>query len=180
METKFQRKFNLEMKNINELMLVDIEKIKIFFFDFDGVFTNNKVIVSEDGKESVVCSRSDGIGLNQLKAYGYDLCVISSEINPLVNIRCKKLKIESFNEVEDKGLLIKKILKSKSLNKENAAFIGNDINDIPAYESVFLKIAVSDRNHAIDNYVSFLTTLAGGEGAVREVCDKIISLKNKY
>jgi len=171
------KKMNIEKKNISELTIEEIQKLKIIFFDFDGVFTNNTVIVSEEGKESVICYRGDGIGINQLKKYQYDICVISSEVNPLVKKRCEKLNIESYNAVKDKGLIIKKVLESKSLKKENAAFIGNDINDIPAYKSVFLKIAVNDRNHAIDKYVSFLTTLSGGKGAVREVCDKIVSLK---
>ncbi len=165
-----------KIKQISELTYSEIEKLKIIFFDFDGVFTNNKVIVSETGEESVVCYRGDGIGINQLIRLGYDLCVISSEINPLVKKRCKKLQIKCMHSVENKGILINQILKSKFLKKENAAFVGNDINDITAFQSVSLTIGVNDRNKLIDNYIGYLTDRNGGNGAVREICDKIVSL----
>ena len=174
-----KKKNLLEKKSINELTFSEIEKLKVIFFDFDGVFTDNKVLVSENGEESVFCFRGDGIGLSQLLKMGYQLYVISSEINPLVKKRCEKLKINCLHAVENKGTLINSILKSKFLKKENAAFIGNDINDISAFQSVSLTIGVSDRNPLIDDFISYLTHKSGGNGAVREVCDKIISLGEK-
>ena len=163
-------------KSISELTYLEIKNLKVIFFDFDGVFTNNKVFISENGEESVVCYRGDGIGISELAKMGYDLYVLSSEINPLVKKRCEKLKIKCFNSVDNKGTLINEILKSKLLKKENAAFIGNDINDITAFQSVSLAIGVNDRNNLIDDYISYLTDESGGNGAVREVCDKIIAL----
>ena len=78
------------------------------FFDFDGVFTNNYVYVSEDGSESVRCSRQDGIGLSKLKALKIDLYVVSSETNPVVRKRCSKLEIETHHGVLDKYKTISK------------------------------------------------------------------------
>ena len=167
---------NSAKKWISDITLSEIEKLKIIFFDFDGVFTDNKVLVSENGEESVFCHRGDGIGLNQLLERGFDLYVISSEINPLVKKRCEKLKINCIHSVENKGNIIKSILKSKFLKKENSAFLGNDINDIPAFQNASLTIGVNDRNPLIDDYISYLTHKSGGNGAVREVCDKIMSL----
>lgn len=62
-------------------------------FDFDGVFTDNRVLVMQDGKEAVFCCRSDGIGLSAIKKLGIHLFVISSEVNPLVSSRCQKLGV---------------------------------------------------------------------------------------
>jgi YrbI family 3-deoxy-D-manno-octulosonate 8-phosphate phosphatase len=171
-----KKKNLLEKKSINELTFSEIEKLKVIFFDFDGVFTDNKVLVSENGEESVFCFRGDGIGLSQLFKNGFDLYVISSEVNPVVKRRCEKLKINCLNSIENKGSIIKSILKSKLLKKENAAFLGNDINDIQAFQNVSLTIGVNDRNPLIDDYISYVTHKSGGNGAVREVCDKIISL----
>lgn len=172
----FREKPTSEKKFISELTFAEIEKLKVIFFDFDGVFTDNKVLVSENGEESVLCFRGDGIGLSQLFKNGFDLYVISSEVNPVVKRRCEKLKINCLNSIENKGSIIKSILKSKLLKKENAAFLGNDINDIQAFQNVSLTIGVNDRNPLIDDYISYVTHKSGGNGAVREVCDKIISL----
>ena len=149
----------------------------MIFFDFDGVFTDNKVLVSENGEESVLCFRGDGIGLSQLFKNGFDLYVISSEVNPVVKREdVEKLKINCLNSIENKGSIIKSILKSKLLKKENEKFLENDINDIQAFQNVSLTIGVNDRNPLIDDYISYVTHKSGGNGAVREVCDKIISL----
>ena len=79
-----------------------LSKVKLAIFDFDGVFTNNKVLVSENGVESVICCRSDGIGLSRLNKLGIKSYVISSETNAVVKVRCKKLKIPVIQGVENK------------------------------------------------------------------------------
>src|SRR5512137_2006010 len=71
-----------------------LSRIRLACFDFDGVFTDNRVLVSQDGKESVWCNRSDGIGLSRLKSVGVDCLVISRERNPVVRVRMKKLGVE--------------------------------------------------------------------------------------
>ena len=96
----FKAKLSSSKKWFSEITFSEIEKIKVIFFDFDGVFTDNKVFVSENGQESVLCFRGDGIGLNELLKRGFDLYVISSEINPLVKKRCEKLKIKCLHSVE--------------------------------------------------------------------------------
>ncbi len=167
----------LRLKNVDELSKLDIKNIKIIFFDFDGVFTDNKVLVSENGQESVFCSRADGIGLKKLNNLGFKLFVISTEKNKVVKERCRKLNIECFNGVENKAIKIKEILSFNNLKKENALFLGNDINDIEAFKVVGLKITVFDRIKSIDPYIDFVTNKSGGNGAVREVCDKISDLR---
>ena len=73
---------------------MNLKKIKAIVFDFDGVFTNNRVIVSEDGKESVICNRSDGIGLEMLRSLGIPMTIISTEKNPVVAQRATKLEFQ--------------------------------------------------------------------------------------
>lgn len=159
------------MKIVSEISKEEADKIKILFSDFDGVFTNNFVYTSEDGKEFLRCSRLDGIGISLLRKTGIELIVVSSEENPTVEHRCKKLNIECFYGVRNKGSLIKKILKNKKLKSESAIFIGNDINDLSAHQFCKFKIAVPDSHPSYIEHCEYVTKAPGGHGAIREICD---------
>lgn len=154
-----------------------LASIKIVFFDFDGVFTDNKVYVNEFGNESVLCSRGDGIGLQRLKEAGVISYIISTESNPVVSMRAKKLKIQYSQAVQDKAAEIKKITNELGIPLNFAMFVGNDINDISAFELVGLPVAVFDSYPEINTYVKFKTKRPGGYGAVREICDMIYIAK---
>ena len=161
------------MKNLKE----KLSKVKLAIFDFDGVFTNNKVLVSENGLESVICCRSDGIGLSRLNKLGIKSYVISSETNPVVEARCKKLKVPVIQGVENKKKVIEKLCESIDISPKECLFLGNDINDICALKIVGCPIAVADAYEEINNYVVHKTKTKGGEGAVREVCDLIFKYR---
>ena len=161
-----------------------IEKIKdllttvnVVAFDFDGVFTNNTVYVTQDGFESVRCWRGDGIGLSRLRTVGVHTIILSSEINPVVTVRAQKLKIECRQGLDDKATVIKEFCHALGVSTKQAAFVGNDINDIPALMTVGLPIAVSDAHFEIFPYVLYRTVNKGGLGAVREACDLIYLAK---
>ena len=142
-------------------------------FDFDGVFTNNKVLVDQSGTEFVVCDRSDGIGIKRLNDIGIQTIVISTESNPVVTHRAKKIGIEVIQNVSDKSEVLKKWALSKNIDLSSIAFLGNDINDIPAFSVVGFPIAVADCYDEIRNHVHFILQKNGGHGAVRELCDLI-------
>ncbi len=149
--------------------------IKAIFSDFDGVFTDNNVLIDELGNELVKCSRSDGIGIEKLKKKNIYFCIVSSETVPLAQIRAKKLKVPCFISVKNKYEVIKSIQSNMSFSKEECAFIGNDINDIKAFNAVGLKIAVSDSYREILEAADLILTKKGGDGAVREACDTILN-----
>jgi YrbI family 3-deoxy-D-manno-octulosonate 8-phosphate phosphatase len=150
-----------------------LASVQLVAFDFDGVFTDNMVYLNEEGIESVRCWRSDGLGLSRLKSAGINLVIISTEVNPVVTARAKKLNIPCRQGVEDKALAITSICKEFGVNIKRAAFVGNDINDIAAFELVGLPIAVYDAHPEVLPYISYQTKAMGGRGAVREVCDLI-------
>jgi len=149
--------------------------IKLLAMDFDGVLTNNKVIVDENGKESVVCNRSDSLGIDLLKKQGIDIVVISKETNKVVKARCKKLKINCNSGIDDKISILKKEIESRNLKAKDVCFIGNDINDIECIKYAGLGIAVNDAYPDVKKAADFITKKNGGEGAVREIIDKILS-----
>ena len=160
-----------------------LDGIKLVFFDFDGVFTDNTVIVDENGKESVLCNRSDGIGLSRLGSGGVKLIIVSTEINPVVTARGHKLKVKVYQGVENKLHLIRQILQEESIDPSEAIFVGNDINDIPAMKYVGCGVATADSYPEVKQICDILLTKNGGNGAVREICDMVSiakSIKSKY
>ena len=165
--------------NIDNTLSSKLKDIKVICFDFDGVFTDNRVYTDQFGHEIVCCNRSDGIGISNLKKTGVKVYVVSTEKNQVVSMRCSKLKIECFQAIEDKSEILFKISDNLSIPLENFAFVGNDINDLPALKIVGMPIAVADSYPAIFEFCSYITKNKGGSGAVREICDNFIIAKNQ-
>lgn len=148
-------------------------KVKILAIDFDGVMTDNSVYVAEDGTESVRCSRLEGFGLRRVENAGVFCLILSTEKNPVVAMRAKKLNLKCYQGVEDKVAVFQQILKEHKLSFEQAAFIGNDVNDLQLLQRVGLPVIVNDAHEAVNNASMYKTKRCGGYGAVRELCDAI-------
>jgi YrbI family 3-deoxy-D-manno-octulosonate 8-phosphate phosphatase len=148
-----------------------LSNIKLLVMDFDGVFTDNKVIVFQDGTEAVICDRGDGMGLSMVKKLGLPLLVLSKERNNVLESRCKKLGIECVYKVDDKLTFLKNRCEEMSISLGEVAYIGNDINDIPCLEAVGLGIAVADSHKKAIDAANYITKSKGGNGALREICD---------
>jgi 3-deoxy-D-manno-octulosonate 8-phosphate phosphatase (KDO 8-P phosphatase) len=148
-----------------------IRTIRLIAFDFDGVFTDNAVYVSEDGSEFVRCWRGDGIGLRKLECLGLQTVIISTEINPVVSARARKLGIRCVQGCPDKRLTLDEIVTKMGITLAEVAFVGNDINDLPCLTCVGLPIVVQDAHPDIVTHAHYQTRIPGGYGAVREICD---------
>ncbi|HHM05018.1 MAG TPA: 3-deoxy-D-manno-octulosonate 8-phosphate phosphatase [Gammaproteobacteria bacterium] len=147
-------------------------QIRLAVFDFDGVFTDNRVFVLEDGREAVACNRSDGLGLELCKKAGFDMLVLSKERNPVVGARCRKLGLECIQGCEDKGTRLRQEVAGRGLVMAQVAYLGNDINDLPCLEQVGLPACVADAYPEVIERCVYITRRAGGHGAVREFCDR--------
>lgn len=156
-----------------------VKKIKLVVFDFDGVFTDNRVLTMQDGSEGIFCNRGDGLGIALLKKSGLKLAVISTEKNPVVKARCKKLGLACIYGCESKLEALKSEAMHLNVNLRETAYIGNDVNDLECLNSVYLPIGVADSHPGIIRSLKFMTKAKGGEGAVRELCDLILEAKNK-
>lgn len=148
-----------------------IRGIRLVVLDFDGVFTDNMVYVFEDGTEAVRCFRGDGIGLRKLERMGIETIIISTETNPVVLARSRKLGIRCLQGCKDKRTALETIIEKMDLSLAQVAFVGNDINDLPCLTSVGLPIVVRDAHPDVMPYARYQTRARGGHGAVREVCD---------
>ena len=156
-------------------MNINFADVKLALFDFDGVLTDNYVYVCENGTETVKCNRSDGIGISRIQKIGIKCFVISSEKNSVVEKRCKKLNIPLKQNVLNKEIAVLEICKDYNIELKNTLFLGNDINDIPAFKIVGFPIAVADAFPEIETFVRYKTETKGGKGAVREICDLIFN-----
>jgi YrbI family 3-deoxy-D-manno-octulosonate 8-phosphate phosphatase len=147
-------------------------------FDFDGVFTDNRVLVGDDGRESVFCSRADGLGLEHLRQSGVQCLVLSLESNPVVGRRCEKLKLEYRQGCADKWALLEGLLREKGIDRRQVAYVGNDVNDLACMERVGLAVSVADGRPEAKAAAHWVTRRKGGDGAVREICDFLIRARN--
>jgi 3-deoxy-D-manno-octulosonate 8-phosphate phosphatase (KDO 8-P phosphatase) len=174
-----ENKFNEIDKLKNSTLTKDLLRtIRLIAFDFDGVFTDNSVYVNQDGIEEVRCFRSDGIGLSRLKEIDVLIFIVSTEINPVVSRRAEKLKVPCMQGVQNKAEAIIEISKKMNIDRAQIMFVGNDINDIPAFKSVGIPVGVLDSYPEIYPYIVYRTQRAGGFGAVREICDLVFNAKS--
>lgn len=150
-------------------------QVDLVIFDFDGVMTDNRVWVDQDGHEMVSAFRSDGLGLNAIHKAGIQTIVISTEVNPVVAARCRKLKMEYVQGVQDKAALLKELMQERQINPENTIYVGNDVNDIPCFPLVACAVVVADSQPAALRAADIVLSLAGGHGAVRELCDILVN-----
>jgi N-acylneuraminate cytidylyltransferase len=153
--------------------------VRLLVLDFDGVMTDNRVLVAQDGAEAVLCNRSDGWGLGLLKQTGVEALVLSTEKNPVVAARCRKLDLACVQGCDDKLAALQKLAKQRSLTPAQVAYVGNDANDADCLRWVGLPIAVADARPEAREAARWITTLPGGAGAVREVCDQILYQKGR-
>lgn len=141
--------------------------------DFDGVFTDNRVQVDQDGRETVTCDRSDGLGLERLKRLGLPLLVLSKERNPVVAARCAKLKLEHQQALDDKLTFLRDWLSARGLSLTDTIYIGNDVNDLPCMEAVGCAVAPADAYPEAKAAARIILSRNGGQGALRELADML-------
>lgn len=156
------------------------KKIELVICDFDGVITDNKVWVDQDGKEMVAAYRSDSIGIRGLRERGIEVMILSSEPNSVVAARAKKLGVEAIHGVgiQDKGRVMREVLKQKNIPAERVIYIGNDLNDLPCFEVAGWSVAVADAFPEVIRAADYVLSEAGGQGSVRELCDLILKSTN--
>ncbi|WP_319525421.1 HAD hydrolase family protein [uncultured Desulfosarcina sp.] len=167
----------MDRKKISQKELKQlVDRIKLVAFDFDGVFTDNRVFVFQDGTEAVMCSRSDGIGLCALRKRGIKTVIISTETNPVVTGRSKKLKMPCVQSCDDKLSELKKVAAGYNCSLKETAYVGNDINDLECLREVALPMVTQDAHPDVIAYGKYRTLAKGGHGAVREICDLFCTL----
>tara|TARA_Y100001958_G_C21133465_1_gene474146 strand:+ start:325 stop:840 length:516 start_codon:yes stop_codon:yes gene_type:complete len=156
-----------------------MKKIKIFFTDIDGVWTDGSMYYSEDGNESKRFNTYDSAGVLLLQTLDIPLVIVSGEKSKMVENRAKKLGIDKvFLGVKNKLSIAEKILLDYNYELSESAYIGDDLNDLPLLKRVGLSACPYSATELIKNNVDWVLTKAGGMGAFREFVEKYLSEKN--
>jgi N-acylneuraminate cytidylyltransferase len=152
------------------------EKIDLVISDFDGVITDNRVFVNEDGMEFVAAYRSDSIGTQLLREVGVEVMILSSEPNRVVEARARKMGVQVIHGVgiHDKGRVMREVLEQKNIQAENVIYVGNDLNDLPCFEVAGWSVAVADAYPELIRAADYVLEKPGGYGALRELCNLIL------
>jgi YrbI family 3-deoxy-D-manno-octulosonate 8-phosphate phosphatase len=150
-------------------------QVTLLVLDFDGVLTDNRVWVNQDGQEMVAANRSDSIGLNLLRQAGVEIWVLSTETNPVVGARCAKLNLPVYQSIADKGAALRSLLAERQVDPAQVVYLGNDVNDLPCFPLVGCAVVVGDAHPDVRHQADMALSLPGGRGAVRELCDLILA-----
>jgi YrbI family 3-deoxy-D-manno-octulosonate 8-phosphate phosphatase len=149
--------------------------IDLIVYDFDGVMTDNRVIVLQNGTEAIIANRADGLGVDRFRELGIPQLVISTETNPVVKARAAKLGLEVIGACEDKKTALKAYCEQKGYDLGRVVYIGNDLNDLETMRMVGFPVAPSDAHPEVKGVAKFLTRSKGGEGVIRELVDILLS-----
>jgi YrbI family 3-deoxy-D-manno-octulosonate 8-phosphate phosphatase len=152
----------------------ELAAIRLLVLDFDGVMTDNRVLVDQDGHEAVWCHRGDGWGIARLRDAGLPVVVLSTETNPVVAARCRKLNIPYVQGSNDKRSALERLAHEAGVDQTQIAYVGNDVNDLECLKWVTFSIVVADAVDEVRSFARMVTSTPGGYGAVREVADWIL------
>jgi 3-deoxy-D-manno-octulosonate 8-phosphate phosphatase (KDO 8-P phosphatase) len=155
---------------------MNINEIDALVFDFDGVLTDNKVYVDQNGKESVCCSRSDGLAFDVLRKLKIPTYILSTETNIVVTQRAKKLKIPVIQGASNKLETLSKLCNEEHFNINKVLFIGNDLNDYQVMKACGYSACPSDSHSKIKQISSHVLSSAAGEGVARELLEEVFNL----
>ncbi len=157
-----------------DALIPSLARIRALVTDFDGVHTDDTVSVDEDGRETVRCSRSDGMGIERLRQAGMPILILSKETNAVVARRAEKLKLPVIHGENDKLLALRKWADENGIDLDTICFVGNDVNDIACMQAAGLAVAPRDARREALAVADLILDKAGGKGAVREICEKLL------
>lgn len=150
-------------------------KIDLIVYDFDGVMTNNTVIVSEDGKESVICNRDDGWAIRKIsKELEIRQLILTSESNSMVKHRARKLGIGIVGGISNKALYLSRFCKKLNISMNNVLYVGNGLNDLEVMKMVGCTVAPKDAHPDIIKIANHIMEKKGGDGVILEVLERIV------
>ena len=149
--------------------MIKLKQIRLIVYDFDGVMTNNKVILREDGLESVVVNRSDGLAVEILRKRGIPQLILSKENNKVVAHRANKLKIPVLQGVDNKRDILTQYCTKHAIPLEKVVYIGNDINDVEVMKSIGYPACPQDAYSEAKAAAKYIIPVDGGNGVVREL-----------
>ncbi|WP_055696579.1 N-acylneuraminate cytidylyltransferase [Streptomyces silaceus] len=142
--------------------------------DFDGTQTDDRVLIDSEGREFVSVHRGDGLGIAALRKSGLHMLILSTEQNPVVAARARKLRLPVLHGIDRKDLALKQWCEEQGIAPERVLYVGNDVNDLPCFALVGWPVAVASAHDVVRGAARAVTTVPGGEGAIREIATWIL------
>ncbi len=161
---------------MQENVYLDSLQLEAIVFDFDGVLTDNRVFVDEDGREMVCCHRGDGLAFDVLKQTHLQLFILSTETNLVVTRRGEKLRIPVFQSTKDKKSSLERLASEKNFSLGKTLFVGNDLNDYQVMQICGFSACPSDSHPKILEIATFSLNKKGGNGVVRELVEQSLQI----
>ncbi|WP_315638412.1 MULTISPECIES: acylneuraminate cytidylyltransferase [Microbacterium] len=143
--------------------------------DFDGVHTDDTAIIDADGGERVRVSREDGMGVSLLRRAGVPMLILSTEVNSVVRARADKLRVPVLHGIADKEAALRQWAQAQDVALADIAYLGNDVNDLPAMRVVGWPVAVANAHPLVRAEARVVLGRRGGDGAVRELVERVLS-----
>lgn len=145
------------------------DDIDAVVLDFDGTQTDDRVLIDSDGREIVAVHRGDGLGVAALRKAELKLLILSTETNPVVAARARKLKVPVLHGIDRKDLALKQWCEEAGIAPERVLYVGNDVNDLPCFDLVGWPVAVAGAHDVVRGAARAVTATPGGSGAIREI-----------
>ena len=161
------------------MKVIEPYNIHLIVYDFDGVMTDNRAIVMQDGTEAVVVNRADGLGVDFIRKAGIPQLILSTESNPVVQARGRKLKIDVVQNCGNKKEALIEICSENGYDISKVVFIGNDLNDLEVMKIAGFTFCPSDAHNNIINITDHILKAKGGDGVVRELLDLLTNKKGE-
>ena len=173
-------KVNVQYKTKQELsaetLTASLQKIKLLALDVDGVLTDGTIYISPAGEVFKGFNAKDGMGISCALRNNLQIAVITGRQSPIVERRCEELGIKLFMQgVKDKRLALQQMAQKLGLTREEIAYMGDDLNDIPAFKASGLSLAPADGSIEVLAVADIITKAKGGRGAVREAITMILA-----
>ena len=154
----------------------DLRDLQCIVFDFDGVLTDNMVIVDQHGNESVRCCRGDGLAFDALRNTDLQLFILSTEKNPVVSARGAKIRIPVYQGIGKKRDALIRLATEHGFDLERTMYVGNDLNDFHAMQACGFRVCPRDSHPRIKALADITLETNGGQGVVREIVEDVLGL----
>lgn len=169
------------MKRISAKIRRKAQRIKLLLLDVDGVLSDGRIVVDNEGEEMKYFDARDGHGIRLLARAGIEVGLLTGRYSRVVSHRARDLGIRMvYQKVFNKVDVYQKIKRRKRLTDQEVAYVGDDIVDLPVLRRVGLSIAVRDAWEGLKNKVDYVTEQKGGRGAVREVVEMLLHAQGKW
>jgi YrbI family 3-deoxy-D-manno-octulosonate 8-phosphate phosphatase len=159
--------------------VTELAAVRFAVFDFDGVFSDNRVWTNDRGEESVAGCRADSYGLRRLDEVGVEYVILTSETNEAVPARARKMRIDCIRGVENKLPVLQDEIQRRGHTLAKTAYVGNDVNDAECLAAVGLPVVPADAWPEVVPLARIVLTRSGGWGCVREFCDAVWQAKRE-